>query len=288
MRKHQFIIIGFVMIFFACKENRKKEIIVETEPQKQILTENIRSDSLFLSLSPNMSKNEFNEAKLIENGKRLTNGKFQISLNDQVLDFNVYQNNKAIELYYSHSFSKNELNNNSHQKLFNQLFSIFSKKYDYHNYADFSNYLTYENFTKTHLYYNPEKKEENTPMRRLTDYGFENTNYAVFNDSLKTVVIGFSTKKNEMMEMLNTSTIPIKNGFKNDNNSQPIKSDKIKYDDIRMFDFNITINYYLTKDFDKIKKSIETEFTNFADSLKLVMQRNKKNMNIIKKNKSEL
>lgn len=112
------------MIFFACKKSREKENIVEIEPKEIPSAKIIRKDTLFLSLSPNMTKTEFDKAIMNENGKRLTNGKFQISPNYQVLDFSVYQKNKAIELFYSQFFSINELNNNSHQKLFNELFLI--------------------------------------------------------------------------------------------------------------------------------------------------------------------
>lgn len=275
------------MIFFACQESRKPEKIIEVQPEKN-KTNVIRTDTLFLNLSPNMTEIEFDEAIMTENEKRLINGKFHLSLNYEILDFSVSQNNKSIELYYSKFFSRNELKNNSHQKLFNELISIFNKKYDYHNYADFPNHLNYDNFTKTYLYYNPEKSEDNSNLKRLTEYGFDKTNYAVFNDSLKTIVIGFSTKKNNMMELLNTSRVPIRNGFKNDNESQSIESKKTEYDDIKMFEYNITIDYFLTKDFDSIKNIIEIDYEKFMSSFKTEMEKNEKNMNKIEKNKSEL
>lgn len=91
-----------------------------------------------------------------------------------------------------------------------------------------------------------------------------------------------------MMELLNTSTVPIRNGFKNDNDSKPIKREKIEYDDIKMFDFSITIDYFLTKDFDSIKNIIEADYIKFVDSRKLEMQKNEKYMKKININKSEL
>lgn len=275
------------MIFFACKESKKTERIVEIQTEENPSSEIIRKDTLFLSFSPNMTENEFKKAKNKENEKRLNNGKFQILLKDEVLDFSVYQKNKAIELHYSKFFSINELKNNYHLKLFNELFSVFSKKYDYHNHSDFNNPIKFENFTKTYLYYNLENRED-TLRKSLTEYGFNKTNYAVFSDSLKTIVIGFSTKKNKMMELLNTSKRPIRNGFKNDNESKPIKREKIEYDDIEMFDFSLSIDYFLTKDFDSIKNVMATDYNKFTNSLKSEIEKSERNRKKIKKNKSEL
>ncbi len=293
MRYYIFIIVVFTTILFACQNKQKpenktdyqtiKEEIKIAEKQPKIK----RTDTLFLNLSPNMTKEEFKEAIDQENGKRLKKNKFSVFIDNQIIEFDIYNYNKSITLGYSQYFSQNDLDNNIHKRLFKNIFSIYDEKYKYHNYADFPLDLNYDSFTKTYYYHNSDNDNKQSQIKDLNQYGFPQTNYAVLNNSYKAIVIGYSIKKNKMLELLNSSPVPIRNGF-DDKSNEPMQIREIKPNEIKKFKFILTINYFHLKDYDSIRNIVTTDYEKAINGFEKQLEENDKKIEKLKNNKSEL
>lgn len=189
MKKITLIIL--VIIFSNCSNPRDNNEINKTTDLHN------NSEPIFLGLSANMSKNDFDS---IINSSPFDKGMFTIKLNDNRIDFKVNQRSKQILLTYNNvrKVSTSQLDNNSSSNLLRNnrttiknLLKVFKKKYPQEvlnlPFQKSKNSIGYQTtFELGGFRINGIRK------KGFKDYGYSRDIYRVFQDSLKTIFIGYT------------------------------------------------------------------------------------------------
>ena len=169
---------------------------------------------------------------------------------------------------------------NLDKKTFNQLFDLLDSKYNYHESPDFENHLGFNKQTNTYGFFNQIGEKKDSTKKQLADYGLNQTDYAIFNNSTKTIALGFSVRKSRNIGDIPPTFIEDKDGN--------FKKNPIKEEDIKWYIFSTTIDYFLNKDFDSLQQKINQDYKNHMNSLRSMIDEEIKAMDNLKKNKSEL
>lgn len=303
--------------FLSCVNDKKRDI---PNSNSQIESE-IEYEPIFLNLSPSMTDINF-EKKLKSS---VPNGKFLIPINKYNFEFNIEKYSDRIILEYNQiktlqfpdKFGKNAerrysdfiKKDPSEEILIDDFVKIFKKKYS----TQIKELPLLKN--KRGEYFN------NQPLpwaeRTLRNYDFNQENYLIFQDSIKTVLVGYTildyprTLDNEALEAITfkVKKSNIKSSYEESDKS--IDLYKLLIDEIKEQEkltpyqralqktsfenpitikkgFSLEINYIHNSDFAILKKRIDNanqEFNNklkISDSLlKLKRENESKNLNEI-------
>ncbi len=222
----------------SCSEakNKKEHNATIQEEQNLSLGKIDRKDSVYLNLSPNMTNTEFENAIRNQPVSNIKDKNFQILTGLKVLNFEILKNQNAVSLkYYSEGVSKKEKNSIPIEKYYDDLISIFRKKYERYELGDFTNESSFQYFTKEYL---KNKKNDSLILQNLIKYDFDKNNYVIFKDSVKTIMIGHSFEHNLFSSLVKKSNGNI----------------------LEIYNHTIEIDYFLTKDFDSLKIDILTDY----------------------------
>lgn len=268
--KNILIILIVTLVLASCSEtkNKKEGNSSSQEVQKTSLNKIEHKDSVFLNLSPKMTNDEFENALNQQPELNLKDKKFQIIIGEQTLNFRIIKNQNAISLkYYSKNLLRVEKNTVPIKKYYNNLISIFKKKYKPYEIHNFRNKSNFEHFTKEYL---KNKNNDSLLLQNLVKYNFDKVNYSMFRDSVKTIMIGHSFEHNFFSSLVNKSK---------GNNSE-------------IFNHTIQIDYFLTKGFDSIERDILLDYNKYVlgvNNDKLLREKIKENnKNQSKKNLNKL
>lgn len=162
-----------IFLYLSCTNGKKNDIPSSDlkNKEKQIKTK-IKLQPIFLNLSPKMNSEEF--INTLTDNSNLTNGKFILPINKKKIEFSIDKTSDKIILEYDN------LKNISVDKL---------------NKSISEGYLSEQNKTITEFieifklkYGNPLYRFE---YKKLRNYGYDKQDYLVFQDSLKSVLIGY-------------------------------------------------------------------------------------------------
>lgn len=251
MKNILFLFLLILIIGCSNKERLQKDFHNNNEDEKVIDT--IKYEPIFLNLSPKMDFYEF-ENKLKENDKILSNGNFSLPIDNEILEFTISKETDRIVLRYSdissHSISSLddfsskfllEKNNKKIQKFLN----LFENKYANNELKNLpfqknkdDEYIN--NLTSVRIVNGIKEK-------KLIDYNLIESNYIIYQDSIKVVAIGYTKKGSYITknDVINSVDGP---GYKD-------------------FGVTIEINYFHNSDFKQLYFQIEKDFTEFNDAL---------------------
>tara|TARA_R110001599_G_scaffold215998_5_gene414273 strand:+ start:31 stop:984 length:954 start_codon:yes stop_codon:yes gene_type:complete len=308
-----------IFIFFSCT-NGKKNNVPDSDNQKSENQFGAENDyqPIFLKLSPQMSDFQFEQ----EVSHSIPNKKFTIPLYNYNFDFDVTKKSNRIVLDYNdirtlvftpkfgdnaekryldfikkEPIEKNEI-------LIKEFIILFKNKY-----SKQINDLPLLKNQKGEYYNNPNGI---SAVRNLHNYGFEKENYLIFQDSIKTVIIGYTnaeypqkldkkalekityTSETSDRESLNPimSVEEIREHFKEFDKLSPYKQ-ALELTDFeeqisRKKGLSFEINYMPNSDFEYLKKRIIKSNKEFnyelrqKDSLrKIKLKKEKSNLNKI-------
>lgn len=249
------IIFIISIILLSCNNNNSKTTINKNK--------NIKYQPIFLNLSPKMSDSVFNselrknieinedEEFLLPINTNSNNDKNDdFSENNNNIKFKVSKENKRIKLSYEYTtdirieFLDDYTSNywfDKNTNLIKNFIYIFEQKYKYINQDNFPFKPNKENV------YEPSLGMEvfGVKQKKLNDYGFEKQNYRIFQDSVKTILIGYESQipypkkeKYSLEHPMNTAAI------------------------------SLEINYMHNSDFNDLKKKIFNEKKIFDKALK--------------------
>ncbi len=253
--------------------------------QEVTTTPSLVFDSVFLSLSPLMSFEEFNQAIQRENNKnRLTNGAINIKTNkENEFTFKVKKTEKSIRLQsYTIPLSENQLKRNYHKTLFKDFINIYKNKYIIIKEPPFIGFNNFDEFTETFEH----KKDSYGRIKSdvLPKNGFKNPNIIVFRDNIKTILIGFSIHPpafdilwNELDKMTPKSTenkkVISNGGWVEEVDILPTpeeyKQKKYKDNEEGKYEFEITIDYFLNSEYDFVRDEIKKQVTIIRNNQKI-------------------
>ncbi|AIZ42366.1 hypothetical protein [Cellulophaga baltica] len=237
MKKEISVIILFIVLVSCSEAKNKKEYNATIQEEQNLSLEKIdRKDSVFLNLSPNMTNAEFENAVQNQTVSNVKDKNFQILIEQKVLNFKILKSQNAISLkYYSEGVSKDEKSTTPIEKYYDELISIFRKKYERYELGDFTNKSSFQYFTKEYL---KNKKNDSLILQNLIKYDFDKNNYVMFKDSVKTIMIGHSFEHNLFSSLVKKS----------------------KRNNLEIYNHTIEIDYFLTKNFDSLKIDILTNY----------------------------
>jgi hypothetical protein len=306
-----------IFLFFSCNNDKKKNLNYPeinkiqkqvSQPKIVITTETkietepkIEYQPIFLNLSPRMGLSEFNNK--LRSNPNLHYGKFILSLNDEKCKFNILKKENKIVLSgefddskYIKSLKKTkEYNLYQNEKIILELIEIFKNKY-----GNFASILPFKKNNKSEYLNAFPKKLSNffslslkkvDNRKTLVDYGFKKDRYLVFQDSIKTILVGF-TNRIPTKQFTNFEDAKLQNEQNLGNSFSEKLSDEEYFKYInqpnKIPDFEISINYYHNSDFEIILNKIKKDKYEFDkakykhDSIKkankLKIERNQNNI----------
>ncbi len=188
-----------IILFFGCT-NGKNNNTTNTDFQQtdKFFEQKIEYEPIFINLSPNMSDFQFEQ----ELKRSTPNKKFTISLNNYKFDFDITKYSNRIVLDYNDIktliftpkfgedaekrymdfINKEPIEQN--EILIKKFINLFKNKYP--------KQIEQLPLSKNQIgeYYNNQKG--NFTERNLLNYKFKKENYLIFQDSIKTVIIGYT------------------------------------------------------------------------------------------------
>jgi len=186
-------------ISFSCTKNsNKNENISNISTQIDSINsvaldqKTISKQPVFLSFSPTMTENEFdNEYKRLSENETIQDGFFQIEINKVRLNFFINKNDESIKLkcYTDGEFKQLK-------DLIMEFQNNLTKKYKSHEnliLPSFSYYDSIENL----YYYNDGvfNVKPGIKIKEFKDFGFYNQNYKVFSDSTTSLLLGYTIEE---------------------------------------------------------------------------------------------
>lgn len=203
---NKFLILLFIFSILACNEE-KKNLSKKIEESDKVDTVDFTHSSkqyyvpLFMDLNPKMPDVIF-ENRL----NALPNKQFIIPLGDLNKAFDVKKHSDRIVLSYSNirtltfpdkfgedaearyeKFLDNKDSQRTGERMIGSFINIFQEKYPY----KIENLPLVKN--ENGEYYNPTAwLSEDLEGIRLLDYNFEKENYVIFQDSIKTIIVGYT------------------------------------------------------------------------------------------------
>lgn len=315
----QTLVILIIFTFLSCNNVNKNNIpaseIHESENQ---LDQKKEYQPIFLNLSPKMDDLQFEE-KLTSSSP---NKKITIPINNYSFEFNIKKSSNKIVLEYNDIKTlifTNKFGDNAEKRyldfikkepleeeLIESFINLFKNKYSRQiKQLPISKNLNGE-------YYNNQIRPWSE--RDLFNYGFKEENYLIFQDSIKTVLIGYTNAENPRKldrKALDLITYSLEISNKESDNRESIKS-KDLYDlaidykkeleklspyqqALKNTDFeeqiskskgiSLEINYMHNSDFEFLKNKIYKANKEFNDKLKqkdslLKIKKNKENRNL--------
>ncbi len=246
--KKIFLIILITYSFTNCK-NISEELKVIENLNEENKTEN--HSPLFLGLTPSMSDYKFSEEiKNLNKINKLDNGRFIIPIKNEEFYFEVQKTKNTIRLNCKNQDSI------AIENLSYQISEEYLEKYN----REINNII--EVFDKK---YNGQKLIMPTNIS-LLNYGLQNDYYKIFQDSSKTVLIGY--KKIGYKHPSPSERKAEDNKIKKKNPYDPLESIGEIIDGQKdssnfvVFGFEMDIDYYYNKEFNKIFKAIQIESKN--------------------------
>lgn len=262
-------------------------------------------ESIFLDLNPAMDTATFN--KRVKENPAIQNGNFILPVGVNNLDFKISQHDDRISLNHSTiiELSESRLNRKKSQeiidkneKTISEFISLFDKYEQY-----FKNDLPFVK-NKQNQYLDEQKssmlRESVLDVYKptLSNYGFYEDRYQIFQDSIKTIAIGFSVEgkivlsADELEQKIDT-----RKGVKRNNSAIDfdltydealLESRKQNVFSSERFGIKLEVNYFINSDFEALVQKMILDEQKFmrakvkADSIEKLRQ------NIIEDNRDKI
>lgn len=300
MKISVFIGISLSLFFIAsCKDNSS----IAPNEVKSVKSSSYKS--IFLDLSPAMDTATFN--KRVKENPAIQNGNFILPIGVNNLEFKISQNDDRISLNYSTiiEYSESQLNRkrsqeiiDKNEKTISDFISLFDKYEPY-----FKNDLPFVK-NKQNQYLDEQKssmlreKVLDVYKPTLSNYGFYEDRYLIFQDSLKIVVVGFSNIGNIILSIpeLTQKIEKLKSKLKDDRNTDlqlifdeaTLESRKQGAFSSKNYGIGLEINYFKITDFESLVNKMLSDQQNFhravikSDSIK------KSQQNALEENKGKI
>lgn len=294
MKKILFVLI---IVSFSCNN---------TENSKNIKNE-MKPTPIFLSLSPEMELEDFdNELSKLNDSGVLTNNRFLLKLNSKnLIDFSVSKGYNNISLNYKRLNTYYDLDYNSSKKILDELKNIkeeiimtYESKYQKINNTSLPlltiprNGEIFNNYSSREIVNGVEKKS-------LSDYGFEKQYYNFFQDSIKTIAIGYNLigtitySTEELKKMANEkperkSSNPLKNALFDTQSFAERELNSLERNNNQEYGLDIEIKYFTDSEFKILSKRIINDSIKFHKALSNYIISKEKHLENIEKNKEKI
>ena len=265
------------LAFVSCRKSNEDAINHNQQIAPAKAKNIINHSPLFLGLSPNMTEYEFSkEIDKLDSQSKLSGDRFIIPVNKEDFYFEVKKTENTIRLSYSDQTTK-AIENVSYkisddylkhyENSVNDFLKIFDSKYDGKNMI-----------MPTNVY--------------LLNYGLKNVNYRIFQDSSKTVLIGYKINGLRYPS-------PSEQEYENSKKSKKIPDSSLEnigdfintgkeHSNFVSFGLEVDVDYYYNEEFNKLFQRIKSDSNLEKKNEIIKKQKETESKNVTKNNIKEL